>query len=101
MHYQGRQLCHFLFCLSTQFGSTLKGKNLLLREQILFFKSRADFRKAFLLKEANRKSQMLSPFIKMVEKHGGVPIHHKKLLCVIALDLEKVDFSFQCHVKNC
>ena len=44
------------------FGSTVKGKNLLLMEQILFFKSRPLVVRVLSLREANRKPQKLSPF---------------------------------------
>ena len=43
-------------------GSTLKGKNLLLVEQILSFKSRPRFGCGLLRKAINRKSQKLCPF---------------------------------------
>ena len=36
--------CHFHFCFPSMQVSTLKGKNLLLQEQILSYKSRPDFR---------------------------------------------------------
>ena len=39
VHFQGKQLCHFDFCLPSQWGSTLQGKNLIHMDQILFFKS--------------------------------------------------------------
>ena len=37
--FQGKLLCHFLFCLAIKFGSTLKGKNLLVEEHIFSHKS--------------------------------------------------------------
>ena len=40
MHCQGKQHCHFYSGLPFQLGSTLKGKNLLPKEQILAFKGR-------------------------------------------------------------
>ena len=43
------------------FGSTVKGKNLLLMEQILFFKSRPLVGRVLSHREADRKSQKLSP----------------------------------------
>ena len=52
-------------------------KKLLYLEQILFFKSKSQFARAVLAREANRKSQKLFPFVKMVEKHGGVPTYLK------------------------
>ena len=41
-------------------GSTLKGKNLLLREQILSFKSRLQFGRDLSYKKSNRKLQSFS-----------------------------------------
>ena len=58
-------------------GSTLKEKNLLLREQILSFKSRSHLVRTALSQEANRMTQKLFPFLKVVEIHGGVPSHPK------------------------
>ena len=46
--YIRNQLCHFYFCLPSQRGTTLKEKNLLLRKQILFFKSSTPFWKSNL-----------------------------------------------------
>ena len=43
--------------------STLKEKNLLLGEQILSFKSSANFGRSSLFREAYRKAQKLFPFI--------------------------------------
>ena len=56
-------------------GFTLKGKNLLLLEQILSFKSKPQFGRAMEGRKANRKSWKLFPLVKMTEKHWGVPIH--------------------------
>ena len=76
---QGKQICIFHFCLPCQLGSTLKGKNLLLEEQILPF--RVDpFLKDLSFRESNRKSQKVVYFRKKtVEKNGGVPI---KVYCL-------------------
>ena len=41
-----------------------------LRGQILSFKSYAHFRRISMPRDANRNSQRLSPFVKMVEKTG-------------------------------
>ena len=67
----------FSFCLPFPMGSTLKGKNLLLLEQILSFKSIPHFGKSEMSRGENRKTQKLFPFVKMAEKHGGVSIHLK------------------------
>ena len=48
-------ILHFSYCLLTHWESTLEGKNLLLKEQILSFKSRFLFGTAFLYREAIRK----------------------------------------------
>ena len=65
----------FIFATRLIKWSTLKGNNLLPLEQILSFKSRPYFDRAALSKKANKKSQKLFPFIKMIENHGGVLIH--------------------------
>ena len=66
MHFQMKQLFYFHFCLPSQWGeggvvvggrgSTLKGKTLLLLEQILNIKSMPYFGRNKLSKKANRKS---------------------------------------------
>ena len=58
-------------------GFTLKGKNLLVLEQILSFKSKSQFERAMSARKANRKSQKLFLYVKMTEKHRYVPIHLK------------------------
>ena len=40
VHLEGKQLCHFYFCLPSQYGSTLKERICSLWEQILCFRSR-------------------------------------------------------------
>ena len=49
-------------------GSTLKGKNLLLGEQILSFQRRTHFRRVKPYRNINRKSKKLSVFLKLMEK---------------------------------
>ena len=71
---QGKQLFHLHFHFPSQLGSTLKGKNLLLKEQILSLKSRPYFERTSSSREANRKSQKLFPFVKIVDKCDGVLI---------------------------
>ena len=63
-------------------GYTFRGSNSLififashLRGQLL--KSRPYFERAALSRKANRKSQKLFPFVKMIENHGGVLLHLK------------------------
>ena len=68
---QGNQLCHFQRCTPFK-RSTLKGKNLLLWEQILFFESRPHFEGASSAIEAYRTSQKFSPIVKISYKHGAV-----------------------------
>ena len=65
--------CSFL--IPSQLKSTLTEKNLLPKEQILSFKSRLHSGKSMLSREANSKSHMFFPFVKMAEKHGGPPKH--------------------------
>ena len=62
------------FLLPSPMGSTLKRKNLLLEKQILSFMSRSLLGRILLLRKANRKSQKVFPFVKMV---GKEPIHLK------------------------
>ena len=73
---------YFVFVLHG--GSTLKGKNLLLVEQILSFKSRSPFGRALSTKQT--ANQELFPFAIMVENHWGVPIHLKNGLYLITGD---------------
>ena len=56
-YFQGRQLFHFLFRLPYKKGTTLKGKNLLLKEQILFLRA-APFRKGSVAKGSKRKQEV-------------------------------------------
>ena len=74
---EGEVTISFTYLRLSQEGFTLKGKNLLLLEQILFFKSKPQFERAISAREANRKSPKLFPLVKMAEKHVGVPIHLK------------------------
>ena len=56
--------------------STLKGNNLLLKEQILSFKSRLRIGGIPSSREAKTgKSQKLFPFLKLSGKHGGVQVN--------------------------
>ena len=55
------------------------------KEQILSFKSRPYFERAALYRIANRKSQKLFPFVKMIEIHGSVLIHLKHNLSLVVL----------------
>ena len=50
-------------------------KGQFLKKRILFFKSRPYFERAALSRKANRKSQKLFPFVKVIENHGGVLTH--------------------------
>ena len=53
----GNQFCQLHFCLASQFGSTLKRKNLLLWEQILSFRSRPPL-EGFLCTEKHTRSHI-------------------------------------------
>ena len=55
-----------------------KEKRLLWQVEILSLELRSYFERAALARKANRKSQKLFPFVKMIENHGDVPIH---LMC--------------------
>ena len=63
-------------------GYTLKGKNLLL-EQNLFLKSMTLFGRALSSKVANRKSRKLLSFVKKMVKKDGNSLVLKTLECVI------------------
>ena len=73
----GEVILLFTYLFPSQEEFTLKGKNLLLLEQILSFKRKPQFGRDMSAREANRKSQKLFPLVKMMEKHGSVPIHLK------------------------
>ena len=47
----------------------------LLEKQILYYKTRPIFDRVSSPNELNMKSQKSSPFFKMKEKRGGIPIH--------------------------
>ena len=67
VHCQGNKLSDFHFCLSSQWESTLKGKNLLLHEQISNFKSRSNLKGAGALKSRKEiRQSVVFPFTKMV-----------------------------------
>ena len=51
--FSGKRLCQFSFLPLSDCGSTLKGKNLLLREQILPFKCRSAFVKTLSSRKSN------------------------------------------------
>ena len=68
----------YIVAFPSQEGFTLKGKNLLLLEQILCFKSRPYFERTALSRKVNKKSQKLFPFVKKDGKPGGVHVHLKK-----------------------
>ena len=59
--------CHLHICFPSQEGFTLKGRNLLLLEPIPSLKGKLQFIRAILTREANMKSQKLSPFVNMAE----------------------------------
>ena len=51
------------------------------------------FKRGILSRKAIRKSQRLFPFVKMIEKHGGVPLHLNSLILVSLLDIYGVNKS--------
>ena len=66
----------FTYLLPFSKGFTLKGKNLLLLEQILSSKSKLQTGMAMSVREANMKSQKLFPFVKMeVYPYTLMPFH--------------------------
>ena len=52
IHFQGKQLCQFYFCVPYQCESTFKGYNLLLEEKIIYF-SNEPFMKGFIVLKDN------------------------------------------------
>ena len=60
---------YVLFCRPSQ-ESTFTGKNCSPKEQILPFQSRPYFERAALSRKANRRSQKLFPFVKMIENNA-------------------------------
>ena len=73
----GEATLPFSVSLPSQLGSSLKGTNLLLQEQILSFKSRPHSGRAMSFMELSWKSRSLRsfPFVKMARNHGGVHVH--------------------------
>ena len=61
------EVTHLPICFPSQEWCFLKGKNLLLLEQIIFYKSKFQFGRATSAREANRKSRQLIPIVKMTE----------------------------------
>ena len=59
-----RKFCHFRFCLSSLYVSTLKEKNLLQQEQILSFKSRPPCGRVLLHRKENRNVTEVLPLRK-------------------------------------
>ena len=64
----------FIYASFLSGRSTLKGKHLLLEEQILAFKSRPILGRGSSNRVPNRKSQNLFPIVKTARKYGGVYI---------------------------
>ena len=91
VHFQGTQLRHFHFHLLSQLGSTLKEKNLLLREQILSFKRRPLLRKSCVAQWSKKEVPKISPFGKKILE-GAAATTWKGYLQII-LDL-KMSHSF-------
>ena len=72
------QLSQFHFCLHYLLGSTLKGENLLLEEQILSIKSRSIL-VGFLWPAMQTESYWFS-FFECGGNHEGAPVHLKRNL---------------------
>ena len=60
IYFQGKQLRHFHFCLPSQKRSTLEGKNLLQKEQILSFKSRPQYGRDVILENKQKVMEVVS-----------------------------------------
>ena len=74
----GKDTVLFSFLAPISSGVNFKEKNLLPLKQILIFKSRPYFERTALSRKANRKSQKLCPFVKMIGNYGGVHGMHLK-----------------------
>ena len=70
----GEVTLSFTYLLLFSKGFNLKGKNLLLLEQILSFKSKPHIGMAMSVREANRKSQKLFRLIKWRFTHNAFPL---------------------------
>ena len=60
---------------------------------ILFFKSRPYFERATLSRKANKKSQELFPFVKMIENHESELIHLTEANLDVSQSLMYLPFS--------
>ena len=107
VHFQGNTLSDFHFCLSSQWESTLKGKNLFLHEQIPYFKSRSHLKGAGALKSRKEiRQSVVFPFAKMVWKHDSaytvkiLKIGTPEIITIIVLQLEQLDFTVQYCVQK-
>lgn len=68
VHFQGKQLYHFICYLPSHKEQTFKENNLLLEEEIVSFKSRFHFPRASSSQETKRKAHKLFPFVKWRKK---------------------------------
>ena len=93
-----------IICLNSEKGFTLKGKKLLLWEQLRSFYSRHRYRKKLVYKEANKKSQKLSLLQKVEEKSAKCIQFLKKVICIKAyVSCSKCPHSYShtvCNLSN-
>ena len=73
MNFKGKQRC---FCLPFQWGSTLVGKNLLLKEQVLPLKRRSDYGRDPSFREATWKSQFFLENVEIHESESTLQFDH-------------------------
>ena len=79
-----KQYYHFNFCLFSPARSTLKGKNLLLYEQILSFQSRPDCQKGFVFQESKQEvTEVVSLCKKRSVPHAHAPSHYFSLVTIL------------------
>ena len=69
IHFKGRQLYKKLFCLPSEKGPAIKGKK---GSKFFAFIEDPFSEGSFVCREANRKSQKLSPWNKILENLPGV-----------------------------
>ena len=80
----------FIFPAFSNGGQLSKGKNLLLYEQILSFKSKTHFQWDKQSKKANRKSEILFPPCKNGIKHCHVPMNLRGSLTLLHSERPKL-----------
>ena len=73
----GKATLSFSFLPPVSLGVKSLRKEFAPTGEILFFKSRLYIKRVTLSREANRKSEKLLPFVKVIENHVGVLLQLK------------------------